>query len=223
MSNKTTRAKGKRVGVKLMEDAYQPATAEAFDGVRKIANNRLKLRRHVVGQHIEEELDYRDVRDRLARIINVAHTKKDLAKRLLVEAGEHRKKAIAVAKVMQVLPVDVDDYSDDSLEDNPTSEETFGPGRRRRRNSWSDEEAWSEDVRSLIDAALWLQKEHLDVLEVEHWRSHFVQEVTKCITMEACVEMIEKANAKAEELKAFIQEADGDNNTDQNDGATQSP
>lgn len=215
-AKKTKRARGKRVGIKLMEETYLPAANTAFKGVRDMAEKRLRLRKQSVGKHMEDELDYKDVRTRLAKMINVAHTKKELARKLLVEAGKHRRKAIEVAKVLQIVPLDLDPYCDDNLEDNPDSRATFGVGTKSHSRSYmsGDEGDWTHDMKRAVIAAMWLQKEHLDLLEVDHWRQHFQKEVTRAITMEECVEKIDKASAKAEELKALIQENDSDNATE---------
>ena len=219
---KRKRARGKRVGVKLMEDTYQPTALKTFSKVRSMAQVRLKARRQSVAAHVEEELDFQDVRARLARMVNVAHAKKAMATGLLKEAGAHRRKAIAVSQTLQILPIDQDPYDDDTLEANLTSQETFGVKDSSYGNDHNNgEDDWSMDMREAVDAAMWLHKEHLDLIEVNYWRGHFQTEIAKCITMEDCAEMIDTATAKAAELMVAIQEGDGDD--DEADGAAQSP
>jgi hypothetical protein len=220
---KKKRARGKRVGPKILEETYEPLAIKAFDGVLEMAKKRLKLRRGSVSGHVEEELEFKDVRDRLARIINVAYDKKERAKSLLKEAGQHRRKAVAIAQLLQIMPIDQSPHDQEELEPNPTSHESFGI----KQGSYNDyanggEDDWSQDLTKTLDATMWLHKEHLDVLEVEHWRTHFHTEIQKCITMEDCVEMIDNATAKAAELAAAIQEGDGDVNNNKADGAEQS-
>lgn len=214
MSDKPKRVRGKKVGVKLMEDTYQPAARRAFDHVISLAEKRLKLRRQGMEQHIHDELDYKDVAGRISRMINVAHSKKALAEKLLKEAGEHRKKAISVAQVLQIVPIDANAYNDDCIDPNPTSQETFAKKAKKRKYYHDEDVVWTNDADRVLDAAMWLQPEHLNQLEVKHWRGHFEKEITKCLTMEACVELLDTATAKAAELTTFIQEGDSDDEDD---------
>ncbi len=193
---KTKRARGKRIGIKILKEEYEPALKKIFDAGKAQLDKVLRLKKTKLVVQIREEVGFDETMNRLMRIVAVAYAKHNHARNLMDEAEALRSKANTISKLFGITHMDDDDYDDTLYEDsNPDVAKTF-PDKN------------SPEIDKLVNASVYLHMEWLDFKEMEYWAVEHGKMMTRAIAMEDAVDVIDSARAKVKEILDRARERD---------------
>ncbi|KKN32789.1 hypothetical protein LCGC14_0810180 [marine sediment metagenome] len=173
------RARGRRVGVQQMQKVYIPQLQASFSSLQEILSKRLDAKKTEVRELVCETLGLEEIIRAGAEVARVAREKFEEASRLEEEANELEKQAQAMVNSSKIIELE--------LTENRSYYRSSGMHTKRIKGV---EITFTSEFDSLVEAAMMIQKEHLDLEWLRHQKEHYGSQLNRSITMEQAVEVL---------------------------------
>jgi hypothetical protein len=186
------RPRGRKLGVRQMENVYIPEFNATFNRLKTLLKKRHESKTIEIKELVKESLNVKEVIDAAVILGQQARDKFLAAKTLHDEAKLLRQHAQQLAKASKVLEFEVEKKSS-------------------RYNSYDDDDyeevksmrvKYTSHFQTIVNAAMLVQREHLDLEYLEDQDRHFRSRLRKSITMEQAVAVLEEAKKLADDMEA---------------------
>lgn len=185
------RPRGRRVGVRQMENVYLPEFKSIFVKLGELLRKRCEAKKMELREIVKDSLGVQEVISIATEIAKRAKKKFIQAKKLHDEAEALQAEALSVANASKIIKLGLEkksrysSYGDDDYEIVQSVDVSF-----------------TDEFDKLIEASMLLQREHLDLEFLDHQRRDHLGQLRKCITMEQCVSVLEKVQTITDDLEA---------------------
>jgi len=177
MTEKTP-PRGRKLGVKVFEDVYMPELKNVFDTRIDLLKKKTETKKLALRDVIKEDLGADEIVEHVAGLVHEAQELERESEELAEKSAKVLDKARAIIEITKIYQ--------------------YETGHHQHIQDIKFE--FTSEVTRMIDVALMLQPEWLDLKEVEHWRNYFFSKMRSSVTMEQCTEVIEEARGKVAEL-----------------------
>lgn len=188
-----TRPRGRKVGVRQMENIYLPEFKSIFVQLGDLLRKRCEAKKMEIREIVKESLGVQEVIDTATAVAKKAKQKFEKAKEIHEEAKDLQAEALAIANASKIIKLNLEEedstrYSRYNDADYDTIE--------------SITVAFTEEFDRIIEASMLLQREHLDLEFLDYQRKEYLSQLRKCITMEECVAVLKTVQSITDTLEA---------------------
>lgn len=187
---KSKRIRGRRVGVRQMENVFMPQMSSTFGTLKSILEKRLLAKRTEIREMVCESLGLHEIIEAGAKIGKLAKEKYKEANRLEEEAEELEKAAKDLVDASKIISL--------TLEEEARSYYRSGHTKQIKDMTIS----FTDDFKQIVDAAMLIQKEHLDFEWLKHQLEDFTSRLRMSVTMEQAVGTLEDAQGLVKQLES---------------------
>lgn len=188
--SKPKRARGRRVGVQQMQKVFIPQLGASFKSLQEILSKRLTAKRTEVRELVCETLGLEEIINAGAKVAKLAREKFTEANRLEEEANELERQAKALVNASKIIELD--------MESERSSYHYSGTHTKRIKGVSIK---FTEEFGNLVDAAMTIQKEHLDFEWLKHQKDDYSSRLSRSITMEQAVEVLTEVEGLIKKLE----------------------
>lgn len=182
--SKPKRARGRRVGVQQMSKVFIPQLGNTFDSLRSILQKRKAAKTTEMRELAQEALGLGEIVEAGAKIAALAKAKYVEANRIEKEAEELERMAKEMVNASKIIELELED-------ENQGSYYRRGSGHTKRVKGASV--TFTDDFTQIVDAAMLLQREHLDFEWLTHQKEDFMSRLSRSVTMEQAVAVLDEA------------------------------
>jgi len=177
------RARGRRVGVQQISKVFIPQLGNTFESLKSILKKRKDAKVTEMRELAQEALGLGEIVAAGAKIAALAKEKYEEANRIEKEAEELENTAKAMVNASKIIELE--------LEDESSSYHYRRSGHTKRIRGIKVE--FTEEFTKIVDAAMLLQKEHLDFEWLTHQKEDFMSRLNRSVTMEQAVDVLDEA------------------------------
>jgi len=171
------RVRGRRVGVQQMQRVFIPQLQTSFSSLQEILSKRLAAKKTEIRELVCETLGLDEIIKAGAEVAKAAREKFEEANRLEEEANELEGRAQAMVNASKIIELELTDQNHSYYRSSGT--------HTRRIKGVSIK--FTSQFDSLVDAAMTIQKEHLDHEWLKHQKEYYGSKLNRSITMEGAV------------------------------------
>ena len=171
--------RGRKLGVKVFEDVYMPELETVFETQIALMKKKTAAKKLSLRDVIKEDLGGDEIVEEITGLVHQAQEYERQSEALSAKSQVLLEKASAIIALTKIYKYDIG-YN------NNIQELKF---------------EFSDEVTRMVDVAIMLHPEWLDLREVEHWRAAFRSKMRSSVTMEQCTEVIAEARQKVAELQ----------------------
>ena len=180
---KKKKVRGRKLGVKIFQEVYQPEMASLFDDRIGKLGDRASWKESDLLEAIKSQLPFDEILDKVLTLLKDAENKEKKVAKLEKEAEMLRVKADKIMKMTKafILDTDASSYNDPT----PVAELEIEHTRQ---------------ILDMLEIAMMLQPEWLTLQEAQAMKKDFLSRLNRCVTMDECTELIEEARLTIEKM-----------------------
>jgi hypothetical protein len=170
------KVRGRKLGVKIFQEVYQPEMASLFDDRIEKLGDRASWKERDLLEAIKSQLPFDESLDKVLTLLTGAENKEKKVAKLEKEAEMLREKANKIMTMTKAFTLDTEGLSYNGP--TPVAELEIEHTRQ---------------ILDMLKIAMMLQPEWLTLQEAQAMKKDFLSKLNRCVTMDQCTELIEEA------------------------------
>ena len=171
------KVRGRKLGVKIFQEVYQPEMIALFDTKIKILGDRASWKEQELLEAIKSQLPFDEIQDQILSLLRLAEKKEAAQNKLEKEVAMLREKADKIMEMTKTIKFS----NHNGYGDMPSVSEL--------------EIVHTTQILDMLKISMMLQPEWLTLEEMKAMKKEYLSKLNRCVTMDQCTEFIDEARA----------------------------